>query len=89
MKSLLTILLCVAALFAPVSGYSQSDDLAEKSRRAKEFIAEGKFADAVPVYRELNIAVPNNRSDAKPGYGAAPGWRRAQVDHSARIGSEA
>jgi len=60
MKSLLTILLCVAALFGPASGYSQSDDLAEKSRRAKEFMAEGKFADAVPVYRELNTAVPNN-----------------------------
>jgi tetratricopeptide (TPR) repeat protein len=64
MKSLLTILLCVAvmcvAVFVPASGYGQSNDLAEKSRRAKEFMAEGKFADAVPVYRELNIAVPNN-----------------------------
>src|SRR5256885_11939808 len=65
MRSLLAILLCVAAmyvaaLFAPVNGYSQSNDLAEKSRRAKELMAEGKFADAIPVYRELNTAVPNN-----------------------------
>lgn len=65
MKSLLTILLCVAAmcaaaLFAPASGHGQSEDLVEKSRRAKEFMAEGKFAEAVPLYRELSIAMPNN-----------------------------
>ena len=65
MKRLLTIFLSVAAmsvglLFTPSSGYSQSDDMAEKSRRAKELMAEGKFADAVPVYRDLNTAVPNN-----------------------------
>lgn len=60
MKSLLPILFSLAGLFAPVSGFSQSDDSAEKSQRAKEFMAEGKFADAVPLYRELNLAVPNN-----------------------------
>ena len=60
MKSLLPILFCLAGLFAPVSGFSQSDDLAEKSQRAKEFMAEGKFTAAVPLYRELNLAVPNN-----------------------------
>jgi tetratricopeptide (TPR) repeat protein len=60
MKNFLTSLLCLASLLVAVSGFSQSDDLAEKSRRAKEFMAEGKFADAVPLYRELNVAVPNN-----------------------------
>src|SRR5947208_14233823 len=60
MKNFLTSLLCLASLLVAVSGFSQSDDLAEKSRRAKEFMAEGKFADAVPVYRELNTAVANN-----------------------------
>lgn len=39
---------------------SQSPDLAEKSRRAKEIMAAGRYADAVPVYRELVQAVPGN-----------------------------
>jgi predicted Zn-dependent protease len=39
---------------------AQSEDLATKSQRAKEFMAEGKFAEAIPLYRELNHAVPNN-----------------------------
>src|SRR5437899_4291834 len=60
MKNFLTSLLCLASLLVAVSGFSQSDDLAEKSRHAKEFMAEGKFADAVPLYRELNQAVPSN-----------------------------
>src|ERR1700730_9454684 len=59
-KSFVPILFCRAGLFTPVSGFSQSDDSAEKSRRAKEFMAEGKFTAAVPLYRELNLAVPNN-----------------------------
>jgi predicted Zn-dependent protease len=60
MKGLGTTLLCVVALFASVNGYCQSGDLGEKSQRAKEFMAQGKFADAIPLYRELNQAVPNN-----------------------------
>ena len=35
-------------------------DLAAKSHRAKELMAAGRYADAVPVYRELVKAVPNN-----------------------------
>jgi predicted Zn-dependent protease len=46
--------LCVLSTFA------QSGDLAAKSQRAKEFMADGKFAEAIPLYRELNQAVPNN-----------------------------
>jgi predicted Zn-dependent protease len=60
MKTFVTSLLCLLGLLAPLGGFSQSDDSAEKSQRAKEFMAEGKFADAVPLYRELNLAVPNN-----------------------------
>src|SRR5215472_11820174 len=40
--------------------FAQSDDLAAKSQQAKEFMGEGKFAEAIPLYRELNQAVPNN-----------------------------
>jgi predicted Zn-dependent protease len=45
-----------ATLRAP----DQSTELIEKSKRAKELMAEQKFAEAVPVYRELVQAVPNN-----------------------------
>src|SRR5713101_9576642 len=60
MKGLSTLLFCLACLLAQASGFAQSEDLAAKSQRAKEFMAEGKFADAVPLYRDLNQAVPNN-----------------------------
>jgi predicted Zn-dependent protease len=55
----LIFLIFLAAALAPAL-LAQSEDLAAKSQRAKEFMAEGKFADAVPLYRELNQAVPNN-----------------------------
>src|SRR5882762_3121078 len=45
---------------SPSSSLGQSDDLAMKSQRARELMADGKFAAAVPLYRELNRAVPNN-----------------------------
>jgi tetratricopeptide (TPR) repeat protein len=51
---LVSILLLRSDLFA------QSENLAAKSQLAKEFMAEGKFAQAIPLYRELNQAVPNN-----------------------------
>jgi len=60
MKGLPTLLFCLAGLLAPANGFAQSDDLAAKSRRAKEFMAEGKFSEAIPLYRELNQSVPNN-----------------------------
>jgi tetratricopeptide (TPR) repeat protein len=40
--------------------FAQSDDLAVKSQRAKELMAQGRFAEAIPIYRELNQALPNN-----------------------------
>lgn len=39
---------------------AQSPELAEKSHRAKELMAAGKFEEAVPIYRELVRALPNN-----------------------------
>jgi tetratricopeptide (TPR) repeat protein len=46
-------------LFAIAAG-AQSDDLALKSRRAKDLMASGRFADAIPIYEELVRAVPGN-----------------------------
>src|SRR5262249_24968793 len=60
LRNLPTLLYCAACLFASASGMGQSEDLAAKSQRAKELMADGKFADAVPLYSELNLAVPNN-----------------------------
>jgi len=39
---------------------AQPDNLALKSRRAKELMAAGRYAEAIPVYSELVRAVPNN-----------------------------
>ncbi len=39
---------------------AQPDELALKSRRAKELMAAGRYAEAIPVYSELVRAVPNN-----------------------------
>src|SRR5260370_3272429 len=60
MKGLPTLLFYLAGLLASATSFAQSDDLADKSRSAKEFMAEGKFTEAIPLYRELNLAVPNN-----------------------------
>src|SRR5881392_2869941 len=60
MKAAWPLLLCIALLPEPSSSLAQSEDLATKSQRAKEFMAEGKFAEAIPLYSELNHALPNN-----------------------------
>src|SRR2546421_12661532 len=60
MKAAWPLLLCIALLTEPSSSLAQSEDLATKSQRAKEFMAEGKFAEAIPLYSELNHALPNN-----------------------------
>jgi predicted Zn-dependent protease len=53
------VLLCFACL--AVQCLAQSDgDLAARSRQAKALMGEGKYADAVPIYRELVRALPNN-----------------------------
>ena len=59
-KAAQAFLFCFISFLLPSSSFGQSDDLAMKSQRAKEFMADGKFREAVPLYRELNQAVPNN-----------------------------
>src|SRR2546422_10598103 len=60
MKAAAALLLCLVSFLAQSSSSNQSGDLALKSQRAKEFMAQGKFAEAIPLYRELNQAIPNN-----------------------------
>ena len=54
------LLLCLALIPAQSNGLPQTDSLALKSQRAKQFMAEGKFGEAIALYRELDQAVPNN-----------------------------
>src|SRR2546425_4893067 len=60
MKAAAALLLCLVSFLAQSSSSNQSGDLALKSQRAKEFMAQGKFAEAIPLYWELNQAVPRN-----------------------------
>lgn len=60
MKFAPPLLLCLLTILAQQIVFAQSDDLALKSRHAKDFMAAGKFADAIPLYVELNRAVPDN-----------------------------
>src|SRR5215469_2878680 len=40
--------------------FFQSTDLALESHRAKQLMAAGKFEEAIPIYKRLTQAVPNN-----------------------------
>lgn len=60
MKILRLLFFCIALFLASSKSLAQSDDLALKSHRAKELMAEGKFVQAISLYRELNQALPNN-----------------------------
>ena len=60
MKAASALLFCLVSILTQSGSPNQSDDLALKSQRAKEFMAQGKFAEAIPLYRELNQAVPDN-----------------------------
>src|SRR6202008_578134 len=50
---------CAIILLAP-SLLAQAPDLAEESHRAKDLMAAQRFAEAVPIYRELVRALPDN-----------------------------
>lgn len=50
--------LCLFLCFTPV--LAQRDDLAAKSRRGRELMTAGKFEEAIPFYRDLVRALPNN-----------------------------
>src|SRR5580765_1597456 len=54
------VLLCVACLVGRCAFAQAGDELATKSQQAKALMGEGKFADAIPIYRELVRAVPRN-----------------------------
>src|SRR5213083_1466570 len=60
MKAAQSLLLCLVSVLTQSGGLAQPDDLARKSQRAKELMAEGKFVQAIPLYREIIQAVPNN-----------------------------
>ena len=60
MKFLL-VFACAAAILLTVSIVgAQSPGLAEKAQHAKELMAAGRAAEAVPIYRELVKSLPNN-----------------------------
>ena len=50
----------IALLGSPVTLLAQAQDAAELSRRGSELMAAGRYAEAVPVYRDLVKAVPGN-----------------------------
>ncbi|MBI1790180.1 MAG: tetratricopeptide repeat protein, partial [Acidobacteria bacterium] len=50
----------IAAVLLGAALRAQPDALALESRRAKELMAAGRFADAIPVYEKLVQAMPGN-----------------------------
>lgn len=58
----ISLLLLLSLVPVPVQSgqFPQMGSLALKSQRAKQLMAEGKFEQAISLYRELNQAVPNN-----------------------------
>jgi predicted Zn-dependent protease len=60
MKFARLFFLSVVSISAYATPLPQIDGLAEKSQEAKQLMAEGKFEQAIVLYRELNKAVPNN-----------------------------
>jgi predicted Zn-dependent protease len=60
MKFATLLFICVVSISAYSRPMPQVESLALKSQQAKELMAEGKFQQAIALYRELNEAVPNN-----------------------------
>src|SRR2546426_6705188 len=58
MRLLAASAVCHVMLVAPV--FSQTDDLAARSSHGKELMAAGKFEEAIPIYKELAAALPDN-----------------------------
>jgi tetratricopeptide (TPR) repeat protein len=58
MLSFLRVSFCLALLAA--IGHAGAEDPADTSRRGKELLADGRFEEAIPVYRELVRALPGN-----------------------------
>lgn len=55
-----TLLFLLTAALLHSQARAQTDMLALDSRRAKEFMTERRFADAVPIYEKLVQAMPGN-----------------------------
>jgi predicted Zn-dependent protease len=55
-----TLLRALAFLLLSGSLLAQAPDLARKSHHAKELLEAGKAEEAIPIYRELAHALPNN-----------------------------
>jgi len=49
-----------ALFFLPFATGLRAQDLADKSQRAKEMMASGRFEQAIPIYKELVAAMPGN-----------------------------
>src|SRR3974377_2178191 len=60
MKSLRASLALLVAVVFACSADGQTQSLPEKAQHAKELMAAGKPEEAVPIYRELVRAVPDN-----------------------------
>src|SRR6059058_4308285 len=71
-------LLCLASIPAQSSGLPQTDSLALKSQRAKQLMAEGNFAQAIPLPRAESGRAQQPKPDAKSGHGTAHGWQKAR-----------
>src|SRR3954452_13567634 len=53
-------ILWIALFLCPLAFPQATDDLARKSHDAKELMAAGRFADAIPLYHELTRTMPAN-----------------------------
>src|SRR5437867_4549483 len=56
--SLVRLGICFVLYIATV--YGQSDSVAGKLHRSKELMAAGRFEEAIPIYKDLVQALPNN-----------------------------
>ncbi len=52
--------LAIALVLIGPRAFPQANELAEKSQRAKELMAAGKFEEAIPICRDLARALPGN-----------------------------
>jgi len=50
----------LVSLLLATMAWAQMDQMAAESRRAKEMMAAGRFAEAVPIYEKLLQAMPSN-----------------------------
>jgi tetratricopeptide (TPR) repeat protein len=56
----LTLRFVVTLVLVFAQADAQTDELATKSKRGKDLMAAGKFDEAIPIYRELVKALPDN-----------------------------